>query len=44
MKKIKLTLGLVLAGLLAYLIVWKPKNSLEKVTEKRGFATKDEIN
>jgi hypothetical protein len=26
------------------LIVWKPKNSLEKVTEKKGFATKDEIN
>jgi hypothetical protein len=44
MKKIKITLGLALAGLLAYLIVWKPKNSLEKVTEKKGFATKDEIN
>ena len=44
MKKVKVTLGLLLAGVLAYLIVWKPKNSLEKVTEKKGFATKDEIN
>ena len=44
MKKVKLALGLALAGLLAYLIVWKPKNSLEKVTEKKGFSTKDEIN
>ena len=44
MKKVKLTLGLALVGLLAYLLVWKPKNSLEQVTEKKGFATKDEIN
>ena len=43
MKKVKLTLGLVLIGLIAYLL-WKPKNSLDKVTEKKGFATKDEVN
>lgn len=43
MKKVKLTLGLALAGLIAYLL-WKPKNSLDKVTEKKGFATKDEVN
>lgn len=42
MKKVKLTLGLVLAGLVAYLAVWKPKNSLEKVSQKKGFITKDE--
>lgn len=44
MKKVKLTLGLALLGFLAYLIVWKPKNTLEGVSQKKGFATKDETN
>lgn len=44
MKKVKLTLGLALVGLLSYLIIWKPKNSLEQVSQKKGFATKDETN
>lgn len=43
MKKVKLTLGLLLSGLIGYLI-WKPKNSLEKVSEKNGYKTNEEVN
>jgi preprotein translocase subunit Sss1 len=42
MKKVKITLGLLLSGLIGYLI-WKPKNSIEKVSEKKGYKT-EEIN
>ena len=40
MKKVKLTLGLLLSGFVGYL-VWKPKNSIEKVSEKKGYTTKE---
>ena len=40
MKKVKLTLGLILSGFIGYL-VWKPKNSIEKVSEKKGYTTKE---
>jgi preprotein translocase subunit Sss1 len=43
MKKIKLTLGLLLSGIVGYLI-WKPKNSIEKVSEKNGYTTTEETN
>jgi len=43
MKKVKLTLGLLLSGIIGYLI-WKPKNSIEKVSEKKGYTTKEEAN
>ena len=40
MKKVKITLGLLLSGLIGYLL-WKPKNSIEKVSEKNGYKTKE---
>ena len=40
MKKIKLTLGLILSCFVGYL-VWKPKNSIEKVSKKNGYETKE---
>lgn len=43
MKKIKLSLGLLLSGIVAYLM-WKPKNTIEKVSEKKGYTTKEETN
>ena len=43
MKKVKLTLGLLLSGIIGYLI-WKPKNSIEKVSDKKGYTTKEEAN
>ena len=43
MKKVKLTLGLLLSGIIGYLI-WKPKNSIEKVSEKNGYKSKEETN
>jgi regulatory protein YycH of two-component signal transduction system YycFG len=43
MKKVKLTLGLLLSAVIGYLI-WKPKNTIEKVSEKNGYQTKEETN
>jgi hypothetical protein len=40
MKKVKLTLGLILSCFVGYL-VWKPKNTIEKVSEKKGYETKE---
>jgi len=40
MKKVKLTLGLLLSGIIGYLIS-KPKNTIEKVSEKNGYKTKE---
>jgi hypothetical protein len=40
MKKVKLTLGLILSFFVGYLAL-KPKNSIEKVSEKNGYETKE---
>ena len=40
MKKVKLTLGLILSCFVGYL-VWKPKNTIEKVIEKNGYKIKE---
>jgi hypothetical protein len=40
MKKIKLTLGLILSCFVSYLVL-KPKNTIEKVSEKKGYKTQE---